>query len=163
MFLAVFVLLSAGGIYLILYFYEFNPAFKSLFQPTTAVPLNMGAGAAPETLSSPLLHEKVSLFLLIAIFVLQIFALCCAAWVCLGIKNLSAGVESKLKKLENADIFFDLPLYAGLFGTVASFIIMTFNPQISRLIAYSSTLIGIIISVGLRVILLFPLRQKLLK
>ena len=39
---------------------------------------------------------------------------------------------------------------------------MTFNPQISRLIAYSATLIGIIFSVVLRVALQFPLRQQLL-
>lgn len=71
-------------------------------------------------------------------------------------------MKLKLKKLENADIFFDVPLYVGLFGTVSAFLVMTFSPQSSRLIAYSSTLIGIIFSLILRVVLLFPYRQKLL-
>ena len=39
---------------------------------------------------------------------------------------------------------------------------MTFSPQNSRLIAYSSTLIGIIFSLILRLILLYPLRRELL-
>ena len=64
--------------------------------------------------------------------------------------------------MENADLFLDLPLYFGLFGTVSSFIVMSFNPQISRLIAYSSTLVGIIFSVVLRVTLQYPIKQKLL-
>ena len=64
--------------------------------------------------------------------------------------------------LENADIFFDVPLYVGLFGTVSAFLVMTFSPQSSRLIAYSSTLIGIIFSLILRLAMLWPLRQKLL-
>ena len=67
-----------------------------------------------------------------------------------------------MKKLENADLFLDLPLYFGLLGTVASFIVMSFNPNISRLIAYSSTLVGIIFSVILRLIFQYPLKQALI-
>jgi hypothetical protein len=37
---------------------------------------------------------------------------------------------------------------------------MSFNPQVSRLIAYSSTLVGIIFSVILRLTMQYPLRQK---
>ena len=65
--------------------------------------------------------------------------------------------------VENADIFFDIPLYVGLFGTVSAFLVMTFSPQSSRLIAYSSTLIGIIFSLILRVTMLYPLRRRLLR
>jgi hypothetical protein len=53
-------------------------------------------------------------------------------------------------------------LYFGLFGTVSSFIIMSFNPQVSRLLAYSSTLVGIIFSVILRLALQYPIRQRFL-
>ena len=67
-----------------------------------------------------------------------------------------------MKKLENADLFLDLPLYFGLFGTVSSFIIMSFNPQVSRLLAYSSTLVGIIFSVVLRLVMQYPIRQRFL-
>ena len=64
--------------------------------------------------------------------------------------------------LENAEIFFDVPLYVGLFGTVSAFLVMTFSPQSSRLIAYSSTLIGIIFSLVLRLIMQYPLRRRLI-
>ncbi len=100
--------------------------------------------------------------LFVAIFVIQLGALTVGASVVSGIKEGKADPELKLKKLENADIFMDLPLYVGLFGTVSSFIIMSFNPETSRLIAYSSTLVGIIISLVLRLSLIYPLRQKLL-
>ena len=58
--------------------------------------------------------------------------------------------------------FFDIPLYVGLFGTVSAFLVMTFSPQSSRLIAYSSTLIGIIFSLVLRLTLQYPFRKKLI-
>ena len=59
-------------------------------------------------------------------------------------------------------MIFDVPLYVGLFGTVSAFLVMTFSPQSSRLIAYSSTLIGIIFSLLLRLTMYFPLKNKLL-
>lgn len=64
--------------------------------------------------------------------------------------------------LDNAEIFFDVPLYVGLFGTVSAFLVMTFSPQSSRLIAYSSTLIGIIFSLVLRLVMQYPLRRRLI-
>lgn len=80
-------------------------------------------------------------------------------------KNIIKSVgeaKLKLKKLENAEIFFDLPLYAGLFGTVASFMVIAFSRESSLLIAYSTTLMGIIFSVLLRVSVLYPAKRSLL-
>ena len=71
-------------------------------------------------------------------------------------------VKLKLRSLDNAEVFFDVPLYFGLFGTVSAFLVMTFSPQSSRLIAYSSTLIGIIFSLLLRLTMYFPLKNRLL-
>ena len=85
-----------------------------------------------------------------------------AAKVFAGLKRSTEAVSVRLKKLENADIFLDLPLYFGLLGTVSSFIVMSFNPNISRLIAYSSTLVGIIFSVILRLVFQYPLKQALI-
>ena len=105
---------------------------------------------------------RISMLIFSVITVMQFLA-CGVAFVVIGgIKKGADSVKLKLKKLENADIFFDVPLYVGLFGTVSAFLVMTFSPQSSRLIAYSSTLIGIIFSLILRVVLLFPYRQKLL-
>ena len=78
-----------------------------------------------------------------------------------NIKHGNANVQLKLRNLENAEVFFDVPLYFGLFGTVSSFLVMTFSPQSSRLIAYSSTLIGIIFSLILRLAMQYPLRKRL--
>ena len=105
---------------------------------------------------------RISMLIFSVITVMQFLAFGVAFVVIGGIKKGADSVKLKLKKLENADIFFDVPLYVGLFGTVSAFLVMTFSPQSSRLIAYSSTLIGIIFSLILRVVLLFPYWQKLL-
>ena len=105
---------------------------------------------------------RISMLIFSVITVMQFLAFGVAFVVIGGIKKGADSVKLKLKKLENADIFFDVPLDVGLVGTVSAFLVMTFSPQSSRLIAYSSTLIGIIFSLILRVVLLFPYRQKLL-
>ena len=63
---------------------------------------------------------------------------------------------------KNADTFLDLPLYIGLFGSVSSVLLISFSPQSSRLVAYSTTLIGIIFSVISRLGILYPAKQKIL-
>ena len=70
--------------------------------------------------------------------------------------------EVKLAKLANADIFLDLPLYIGLFGSVSSFMVMSFSSSSGQLIAYSSTLVGIIFCTCMRVLLMYPLKSKLI-
>ena len=90
-------------------------------------------------------------------------ALALAVAVVAGIRAADDTAEMKLKELEGAELFFDIPLYVGLFGTVSAFLVMTFSPQSSRLIAYSSTLIGIIFSLVLRLSLQYPLRRKLFR
>ena len=80
-----------------------------------------------------------------------------------GIKNNEESLQTKIKQLDNAAIFFDVPLYVGLFGTVSAFLVMTFSPQSSRLIAYSSTLIGIVFSLLLKLTMEYPFRQQLLR
>lgn len=77
-----------------------------------------------------------------------------------SVKGMRGSYQGKLHQLDNVDIFFDLPLYLGLLGTISSFIIMLFNPDASRIVAYSSTIVGIIISASLRVFYLYPLRKE---
>ena len=108
------------------------------------------------------LTGRISMLIFSAITVLQFVAFG-VAWCVLGsIRSSADSFKLKLRQLENADIFFDVPLYVGLFGTVSAFLVMTVSPQSSRLIAYSSTLIGIIFSLILRVVMLYPFRKKLL-
>ena len=104
----------------------------------------------------------VSLYLFTGIIVIQILALFIAVAVLKGIRKSAEPAKIKLSKLANADIFLDLPVYIGLFGSVSSFMVMSFSSSSGQLIAYSSTLIGIIFCTCLRVFLMYPLKSKLI-
>ncbi len=106
--------------------------------------------------------NKISNSIIVLVIFMQLLAFIGGASVFSKIKNSQDSPDLKLKRIDSADIFLDLPLYIGLFGTVASFILISFNPQASRLVAYSSTLIGIIISTLMRIFIHYPLKQQLL-
>ena len=103
------------------------------------------------------------MWIFVFITFLQMAALWVGNLVISSIRNSDDPVKLKLRSLDNAEVFFDVPLYFGLFGTVSAFLVMTFSPQSSRLIAYSSTLIGIIFSLLLRLTLQYPLRRQLVR
>lgn len=105
---------------------------------------------------------RVAMFIFAGISILQVVVLFVAAIVIGRIRKSDMSPALKLKQLENSEIFLDVPLYIGLFGTVSSFLVMTYSPTSSRLIAYSSTMIGIIFSLCLRLALNYPLRRKLI-
>ena len=149
------------------YFYKTNDFFRSLFEGTVSAPTELAsendiheAAQTVENINKTAAH--LSFIILLSILILQAFAFITAAGVFSGLRHSKESIPVRLKKLENADLFLDLPLYFGLLGTVASFIVMSFNPNISRLIAYSSTLVGIIFSVILRLTLQYPLKQALI-
>lgn len=71
--------------------------------------------------------------------------------------------DKKLQLLESIDIYFDLPLYFGLLGSVGSFILVTFFPDAGLMFAYASTAMGIIVSVILRLGYHTPFKQELLQ
>ncbi|MEI8243416.1 MAG: hypothetical protein WCI17_09135, partial [bacterium] len=80
-----------------------------------------------------------------------------------GALNSTAAATLKLRRLENLDIFFDLPLYCGLALTIFAFILIsTFGAGVSRFLAYGSTFVGIVFAVIIRVVHLYPLREKLI-
>ena len=164
----VIIIALAVIIVLILSFlYRKNDFFRSLFEGNVTAPTQMAsendireAAKNVESINKTAAH--LSFFILVFILILQAVAFMTAAKVFAGLKRSTEAVSVRMKKLENADLFLDLPLYFGLLGTVASFIVMSFNPNISRLIAYSSTLVGIIFSVILRLVFQYPLKQKLI-
>ena len=164
---AIYVVVAVLIVLVCTYFYRTNDFFRSLFEGNVTAPTQMAtendiheAAKTVETINKT--AARLSLFILIFILILQAFAFVAAADVFFGLKRSKEAVSVRLKKLDNADLFLDLPLYFGLLGTVASFIVMSFNPNISRLIAYSSTLVGIIFSVILRITLQYPLKQTLI-
>ncbi len=161
--IAIYIGLGVVITLIMLYFYNSNEFFRSLFEGgAIAETTTGGAAGAASAQANGELTAKLSFYILIFVMLLQGFAFLTALRVFNGLRKSQESYEVRLKKLENADLFLDLPLYFGLFGTVSSFIVMSFNPQISRLIAYSSTLVGIIFSVFLRMALQYPIKQKLI-
>ncbi len=79
------------------------------------------------------------------------------------IRQMNADAGEKIRQLENSEVYFDLPLYFGLLGTVLSFILITAFPAAGLMFAYVSTGFGIIVSVSLRLAYLTPYRQQLIR
>ena len=145
------------------YWFDHSESFKGLF---AAAGNDAVAEAGPDSEAAMAerirLTALVSMYIFAVITVLQFVALGVGVYVVQGIRSGADSADMKLKQLENAEVFFDIPLYVGLFGTVSAFLVMTFSPQSSRLIAYSSTLIGIIFSLVLRLTLQYPFRKRLI-
>jgi len=78
-------------------------------------------------------------------------------------EDATATVALRLKRLENLDVFLDLPLFCGLALTVIAFILITLDAGMSRHFAYASTAVGIVSAVSLRVFYLYPLKEKLIR
>ncbi|NQU11499.1 hypothetical protein HQ590_11950 [bacterium] len=68
----------------------------------------------------------------------------------------------RLRRLENLDIFLDLPLFTGLALTVIAFILITLDAGMSRHFAYTSTVVGILSAVSLRIRYQYPLKERLI-
>ena len=101
------------------------------------------------------------------VMVLASAAMQAGAWIAAGIKlhtvrKTDFTASKKLQLLDAIDIYFDLPLYFGLLGSVASFILVTFFPDAGLMFAYASTAMGIIVSVILRLGYHTPFKQELL-
>lgn len=104
----------------------------------------------------------ISLSLFTAIIVVQIFCLFTAITVFRNIREADESAKVKLERIANADVFLDLPLYVGLFGSVSSFMVMSISSSGGQLIAYSSTLIGIIFCTCMRLAIMYPLKSSLI-
>lgn len=160
----VLIVICAGMIYLANWSFNEFDGVKTLFAGETSSPAvgEVAPGDSASLAEKRLFAGRISAGIYAVILFLQLAAFITAYCVLRSIKLNNETPELKIKELENADIFFDVPLYIGLFGTVSSFLVMSFSPLSGQLIAYSSTLVGIIFGVVLRVVLLYPLKAKLL-
>ena len=159
--IVLFLIIAAAVVAGCFYCYKNCADFKALF----------GAGGT-EVLGKTDIRQSLaarseragllSLYIFTGIIVIQVLVLFIAVAVLKTIRRSEEPAKIKLSKLANADIFLDLPLYIGLFGSVSSFMVMSFSSSSGQLIAYSSTLIGIIFCTCLRVFLMYPLKSKLI-
>lgn len=159
------VAVTAGAFFIwyMSYSFEHSPLIRELFSGSSSGVLGEVAENSQETLAMRARFTgKLSMWIFSAITVLQFVAFGAGVGVVSKIRTSAESPDLKLKRLDNSDVIFDVPLYVGLFGTVSAFLVMTFSPQSSRLIAYSSTLIGIIFSLLLRLTMHYPLKNKLL-
>jgi len=164
--LMLFVVLVLGGLFVwgMRYGFDHSDLLREVFSGSANEVVGEAGPNAEATLAArSRMTALISMYIFAVITVLQFAAFATAIAVVSGIRAAADPAEMKLKELESAEIFFDIPLYVGLFGTVSAFLVMTFSPQSSRLIAYSSTLIGIIFSLVLRLSLQYPLRRKLFR
>ena len=156
------VVLAGIFVWLMNYSFDHSDLFRSLFSGANSDAFGeVAANSEASIASRNRLTARISMYIFSGITVLQFIAVVVGAAAISGIRHSGESPDIRIKRLENAEIFFDVPLYVGLFGTVSAFLVMTFSPQSSRLIAYSSTLIGIIFSLLLRLTLQYPLRQQL--
>ena len=151
----VFVCLSIIGNFLVLKSIEVKQTFDKS-DPTSIQIAASNVGENEEHVLSSLVCILSFLLLDIVFYV----------WASKSIKRIADDCEltseMKLKRIDNEDVLFDLPLYAGLFGTVLGFLMIIWGIDISRDVAYVSTVLGIIFSASMRVIILRPQRSKLL-
>lgn len=158
------VVVGGGFVWAMRYWFDHSAVIRSAFAGgSNEVIGEAGADSAATLAERGRIAALVSMYIFAVITVLQFASLMTAIAVLSGIRSGDDTPEMKLKQLDNAEIFFDIPLYVGLFGTVSAFLVMTFSPQSSRLIAYSSTLIGIIFSLVLRLTLQYPMKRRLFR
>ena len=162
-FLIIFVLAFLA--WFLSYLYDSVPVLQTLFGSSSGNQAGLRVPTddpAKVELFMPVFGGKISLFIFTFIIFLQIFAVVMAGHVVKKIVKSDYSAAYKLARFKNADTFLDLPLYIGLFGSVSSFLLISFSPQSSRLVAYSSTLIGIIFSVISRLVILYPAKEKII-
>ncbi|MCX7009201.1 MAG: hypothetical protein NTY53_18470, partial [Kiritimatiellaeota bacterium] len=163
---------QVGGIYWSIIVLAAIPVCLLLVLPaiTPSGMLEEGSGAVPggtgATAATSFVEKNQVLSLVILFAVIMIVQGACL-WIARrklrDVEEDAGDPALKLRRLENLDIFFDLPLYCGLALTIFAFILIsTFGAGVSRFLAYSSTFIGIIFAVILRVGHLYPLREKLI-
>ncbi len=159
-----------GAVFAVLFWASIEPsAFEVKIQNSTSAEIKI----AFDKIKSNIVGDKDMLFsidtdsaTLVAIalfFVTQLIVYV----VCLTrinvIKRTRASASLKLKLLDNEDNLFDLGLYIGLFGTVASLVLLTFGVITASLMAgYTSTLFGILFTATTKIVHLRKFKRKLL-
>lgn len=140
----------------------------SLLLRPVGAPVSQGSGAiSPEMMAqaqemAARIGRRMAWVMVLSSAVLQMGAWMAASLKLKALKRTAYGARKKIELLDTIDIYFDLPLYFGLLGSVGSFIVITFFPDAGLMFAYASTAMGIIVSVILRLGYYTPFKQELL-
>ena len=123
--------------------------------------LPQGNSLSTQTLSTATTIKSSSIIFFIVFSIVQVWSVFKARLEIEEIKKV-ANQEKKMRLLDNSEFYFDLPVYAGLAGTVCAFILLNFDPGGSRILAYATTVSGIAISVFIRGKWLFPVKKQVI-
>lgn len=107
--------------------------------------------------------DQITLLILLLFFILQlvIYIFCLIKLAEIQRQPIDPG--TKLSLLDNEDQLFDLGLYVGLAGTVAALITLSIGiVETSLMMAYASTLFGILFVAFLKIMHVRPLKRRLL-
>jgi len=107
--------------------------------------------------------DQVTLLILLLFFILQLVIYIFCLIKLAEIQRHPVPHQTKLSLLENEDQLFDLGLYVGLAGTVAALITLSIGiVEASLMMAYASTLLGILFVAFLKIMHVRPLKRRLL-
>lgn len=137
-----------------------NPARPMIFETGAAI----AAAIIPQTnaMNANSLDQAAVLSLLLFFFLQLIVYVFCLLRIS-RLRSMKVPPATKIRLLENEDNLFDLGLYVGLSGTVASLVMLAMNiVQASLIAAYASTLFGIIVTALLKIVHIRPFRRRLI-
>ena len=141
---------------------DFRPNEQGTLQIKLAQPLPDDAASTIETAATTML-DQVTILVLLLFFVAQLLVFIFGLLKIAEIRRRPEPPETKLRLLDNEEVLFDLGLYVGLGGTVASLILVVLNiVDASLMAAYASTLFGIIFVAFLKIGFLRPFRRHLI-
>jgi len=161
----VMLLVIAGFVGFMSYYIQTNQAV--LDQGTAElqeedVPMMIADMVQTEITSAQDVGGTLSLIVVAFAVFMQLIAWIAAAQKIAGVKKSGSSIDERFAQLEAIEVYFDLPLYLGLLGTVLSFILITIYPEAGLIFAYVSTGIGIVVSVILHLFYLTPYKQELI-
>lgn len=141
---------------------DFRPNEEGTLQIQLARIVPESLDSQPSTESTTMI-DQVTILILLLFFVIQLLVFIFCLLKITEVKRQPHAAEVKLHLLENEENLFDLGLYVGLGGTVASLILVVLNiVDASLMAAYASTLFGIIFVALLKVGFLRPYRRVLI-
>lgn len=157
-FLILVLLLVAGGAVSLLFLLPDRP------EPVTEeIPMMTAEAVSQAMAEGQNLGRMLSWGVIVFAVLMQMMAWAAAAGKFRRIKRASdMKTQERFQQLDAIEVYFDLPLYFGLLGTVLSFVVITLFPDAGLMFAYVSTALGIMVSVVLRVGYLTPYRQDLI-
>ncbi|NBD37464.1 MAG: hypothetical protein GVY10_02715 [Verrucomicrobia bacterium] len=141
---------------------DFRPNEQGSLQLNLAAVVPESAAPAA-TESETTMIDQVTILVLLLFLVLQLLVFVFGLLKIAEVRKRPVRPRVKMHLLDNEENLFDLGLYVGLGGTVASLILVVLNVvDASLMAAYASTLFGIIFVAILKVGFLRPFRRKLI-